>query len=158
MSSTKIAEHRFTLGLAAETHGQGISVNMVSPVSAIATPQLVASGWLPDWVFEPVETMVEAVLACVTGDPDVLTGRNAYSLELLHELGRPVSDFTGTTLVDGWQPTDLPPTRSSAPIANGLPADPFGYTFRVRFGVQQHPPVEQTWAQAHVFSCSAGVP
>ena len=107
--STKIAEHRFTLGLAAETHGQGISVNMVSPVSAIATPLLVASGWLPDWVFEPVETLVEAVLACVTGDPDVLTGRNAYSLELLHELGRPVYDFTGTTLVDGWQPADLPP-------------------------------------------------
>jgi NAD(P)-dependent dehydrogenase (short-subunit alcohol dehydrogenase family) len=106
--STKLAEHRFTLGLAAETHGQGISVNMVSPVSAIATPNLVAAGWLPDWVFEPVETMVEAVLACVTGDPDVLTGRNAYSLELLYELRRPVYDFTGTELVDGWQPDDLP--------------------------------------------------
>jgi NAD(P)-dependent dehydrogenase (short-subunit alcohol dehydrogenase family) len=107
--STKIAEHRFSLGLAAETHGQGISVNVVSPVSAIATPNLVATGWLPDWVYEPVETMVEAVLACVTGDPDVLTGRNTSSLELLLELRRPVYDFTGTELIDGWQPDDLPP-------------------------------------------------
>ena len=107
--STKIAEHRFSLGLAAETHGQGISVNVVSPVSAIATPNLVATGWLPDWVYEPVETMVEAVLACVTGDPGVLTGRNTSSLELLLELRRPVYDFTGTQLVDGWQPDDLPP-------------------------------------------------
>jgi len=107
--STKAALHRFTRGLAAETYGQGISVNVLSPVAAIATPNLVDSGWLPDRAFEPVETMVECVLALATGDPDVLTGRDVYSLDLLLELQRPVYDFTGTTLVEGWQPADLPP-------------------------------------------------
>ena len=107
--STKAALHRFTISLASETYGEGISVNVLSPVAAIATPGLVAMGWLPESTFEPVETMVEAVLAMATGDPNVLTGRDALSLELLLELQRPVYDFTGTSLVDGWQPEDLPP-------------------------------------------------
>jgi hypothetical protein len=50
----------------------------------------------------------EAVLALLTGDPAVLTGRDVSSIELLVELQRPVYDFSGTTLVDGWQPADLP--------------------------------------------------
>ena len=119
---TKAALHRFTIGLASETYGEGISVNVLSPVSAIATPALVASGWLPDHSFEPVETMVEAMLAMVTADPDVLTGRDVYSLDLLLELQRPVYDFTGSTLVDGWQPADLPPLieERKAPLAMNL--------------------------------------
>ena len=35
--------------------------------------------------------------------------RSSTSLELLVRLDRPVYDLTGTTLVPGWQPADLPP-------------------------------------------------
>ena len=37
---------------------------------------------------EPVEVMAEAAYALVTGDPATLTGRIAYSQQLLTELGR----------------------------------------------------------------------
>ena len=118
---TKAALHRITQGIAAEAYGQGISVNMLSPIAAIATPKLLATGWLPPEFFEPVETMAESVLALATGDPNVLTGRDVYSVELLYELQRPVYDFTGTTLVEGWQPADLPPyieARSKPPTGD----------------------------------------
>ncbi len=38
----------------------------------------------------------------------MLTGRIAFSLQLLVELGRPVHDLAGEQLVEGWQPADLP--------------------------------------------------
>jgi NAD(P)-dependent dehydrogenase (short-subunit alcohol dehydrogenase family) len=105
---TKAALHRITQSIAAETYGQAISANVLSPLAAIGTPALRSSGWLPEDLFEPVETMVEAVLALLTGDPAALTGRDVSSIELLLELQRPVYDFAGTTLVEGWQPTDFP--------------------------------------------------
>lgn len=105
---TKAALHRITQSIAAETYGEGISSNVVSPLAAIGTPALRSGGWIPEEMFEPVETMVEAVLALLTGDPTVLTGRDVSSIELLLELQRPVYDFNGTTLVAGWQPADLP--------------------------------------------------
>lgn len=49
----------------------------------------------------------KAALALCSGDPAVLTGRIAYSLQLLLELKRPVFDLHGEHLVDGWQPDDL---------------------------------------------------
>jgi hypothetical protein len=58
-------------------------------------------------IFKPVETMAEAALVLCTGDPNVLTGRIAYSLQLLLELERPVRDLQGRQLVEGWQPGDL---------------------------------------------------
>jgi NAD(P)-dependent dehydrogenase (short-subunit alcohol dehydrogenase family) len=105
---TKAALHRITQTIAAETYGQGISANVLSPLAAIGTPALRSGGWIPEEMFEPVETMVEAVLALLTGDPAVMTGRDVSSIELLLELQRPVYDFSGKTLVDGWQPADLP--------------------------------------------------
>jgi len=62
-------------------------------------------------MFEPLDTMAETTLALCSGDPAVLTGRIAFSLQLLVELKRPVLDLHGERLVDGWQPADLP--RSS---------------------------------------------
>ena len=106
--STKAALHRFSQGVAAETYEQGISVNVLSPLAAIATPTVVAGGWIPPEVCEPVETMVEATVALLTGDPRVLTGLDVYSIELLNQLGRPVYDLAGENLVEGWQPADLP--------------------------------------------------
>jgi hypothetical protein len=58
-------------------------------------------------MFEPLETMAEAAVALCTGDAGVLTGRIAYSLQLLLELRRPVHDLQGRDLVPGWQPDDL---------------------------------------------------
>jgi NAD(P)-dependent dehydrogenase (short-subunit alcohol dehydrogenase family) len=121
--STKAALHRLTQSVASETYGEGISANVLSPQSAIGTPALRAGGWIPDDMFEPVETMVEAVLALLEADPMVTTGRDVLSVSLLHELGRPVYDLTGTSLVEGWQPDDLPAyiARRAQPFTLKLP-------------------------------------
>jgi NAD(P)-dependent dehydrogenase (short-subunit alcohol dehydrogenase family) len=106
--STKAMLDRWTASLAVETHGQGIQVNALSPQRAAATATLVGNEWFPQIYFEPLDTMAEAALALVAGDPDTLTGRIALSLDLLAELDRPVYDLRGANLVDGWQPADLP--------------------------------------------------
>ena len=105
--ATKAALNRLTVTVASECEGQGIAVNALSPQAAIATPSLVAGGWIDDVFYEPLETMAEAALALCTADPATLTGRIAYSLQLLVELGRPVHDLAGAALVEGWQPEDL---------------------------------------------------
>jgi NAD(P)-dependent dehydrogenase (short-subunit alcohol dehydrogenase family) len=106
--ATKAALNRVTVAAAGENEGQGIAVNALTPQCAILTPGVVASGLVAGAeLFEPVETMAEAALALCTGDPAVLTGRIAYSLQLLLELERPVYDLRGESLVDGWQPSDL---------------------------------------------------
>ena len=106
--ATKAALNRLTVSVASECEGQGIAVNALAPQGAIATPSLVAAGWVEGVMFEPLETMAEAALALCTGDPDRLTGRIAFSLQLLVELRRPVFDLLGESLVDGWQPEDMP--------------------------------------------------
>jgi NAD(P)-dependent dehydrogenase (short-subunit alcohol dehydrogenase family) len=113
---TKAAINRLTLIAAAENEGRGVAVNALTPQAAIATPVIIESGAVAalagpgdtDWMFEPVDTMAEAALALCSGDPDQLTGRIAYSLQLLVELDRPVHDLRGAELVEGFQPTDLP--------------------------------------------------
>ncbi len=106
--ATKAALNRLTVSMASECEGQGVAVNALAPQGAIATPSLVAAGWVEGVMFEPLETMAEAALALCTGDPGLLTGRIAFSLQLLTELQRPVFDLHGEHLVDGWQPEDLP--------------------------------------------------
>jgi len=125
----KAALNRLTVQVASECEGQGIAVNALTPQAAIATPQLVAGGWIADDYFEPLDTMAEAALALCTADPAVLTGRVAYSLQLLVELDRPVYDVTGTALVDGWQPADLPPViaRQAQLLAEVGWPDPFTF-------------------------------
>jgi NAD(P)-dependent dehydrogenase (short-subunit alcohol dehydrogenase family) len=104
----KAALNRLTVSVAAETYGQGIAVNALTPQAAIATPALLAGGWIDPALYEPLETMAEATLALCSCDPNALTGRIAYSLQLLAELDRPVRDLRGEELVEGWQPADLP--------------------------------------------------
>ena len=106
--ATKAALNRLTVSVASECEGQGIAVNALAPQGAIATPALVSAGWVEGVMFEPLETMAEATLALCTADPAVLTGRLAFSLQLLVELRRPVRDLQGEELVEGWQPEDLP--------------------------------------------------
>jgi NAD(P)-dependent dehydrogenase (short-subunit alcohol dehydrogenase family) len=106
--ASKAALNRLTITAASECEGDGIAVNALTPQAAIATPSLVAAGWIDQTMFEPLETMAEAALVLCSGDPTVITGRIAYSLQLLLELRRPVYDLEGVTLVEGWQPADLP--------------------------------------------------
>ena len=134
--ASKAALDRMTLAAAVETHGQGIAVNALAPQAAAATRDLVDSGRIEKHWFEPLETMAEAALALCTGDPARLTGRIAYSLQLLVELGRPVRDLRGEALVPGWQPESLP-----ALIARQLAAhDGAGWPDAYAFGRPSSPP------------------
>ncbi|HET6954783.1 MAG TPA: SDR family oxidoreductase, partial [Acidimicrobiales bacterium] len=107
--ATKAALNRLTVAAAGENEGV-IAVNALTPQIAILTPRVQAGSIVAyDDICEPVETMAEAALALCTGDPTVLSGRIAYSLQLLLELDRPTHDLAGIELVEGWQPEDLPP-------------------------------------------------
>ena len=106
--ATKAALNRLTVAAAGENEGV-IAVNAMTPQIAILTPRVQAGSIVGlDDICEPVETMAEAALALCTGDPAVLSGRIAYSLQLLLELDRPTYDLSGRELLEGWQPADLP--------------------------------------------------
>lgn len=102
---TKAMIDRMTTGAAMELYSDRIAVNSLSPNRGVATAHATAA--VPGWPSEPEETVAEATLALVTGDPAVLTGRVAYSLPLLKELGRAVYTADGTALLPGWQPDHL---------------------------------------------------
>lgn len=94
----KAALERFSTGLAAEVHADGIAVNALSPTLGVATPGVMFHR-LPEGsegFAEPVEVMVEAALALCSGDPATLTGRIAYSQALLDELGREPGPIEGS--------------------------------------------------------------
>jgi len=117
--ASKAALNRLTVAAASECANDGVAVNALTPQAAIATPNLVAAGWIDDRMFEPIETMAEAALALCSGDAAQLTGRIAFSLQLLLELRRSVRDLHGEEIVAGWQPEDLPPiiARQEARLA-----------------------------------------
>ena len=99
--ATKAALNRLTLAAAGENEGV-IAVNALTPQVAILTPRVKAGNIVTlNDICEPVETMAESALALCTGDPAVLTGRIAYSLQLLLELERPTYDLAGKELVEG---------------------------------------------------------
>jgi len=102
---TKAFIDRMTTGAAMELFDDGIAVNALSPNRGVATAH--AQQAVPGWPSEPEETMAEAALLLCTSDPSKVTGRVAYSLPLLKELGRPVRSLDGRQLVEGWQPDDL---------------------------------------------------
>jgi NAD(P)-dependent dehydrogenase (short-subunit alcohol dehydrogenase family) len=85
----KAALERFSTGLAAEVHRDNVRVNALSPSSLVPTPGVVHHALLTperEHLVEPVDVMASAALALVT-DPPGLTGRVAYSQQLLWELG-----------------------------------------------------------------------
>lgn len=112
--STKAALDRWTVGLAAETWDDGITVNAVSPEAAVMTPGAGDYVNLPPESLEPMETMCEAILALCTAEPQELSGRITYSLSLICELGRPVRNLDGARLLEHWQPSDIDRNRLRA--------------------------------------------
>lgn len=84
----KAALERLSTGLATEVHADGITVNALSPTSVVATPGVVHHQLITpereQWV-EDESFMARAALALVSGD---ITGRVAYSHQLLAELGQ----------------------------------------------------------------------
>ena len=85
----KAALERFTTGLAAEVHADNVRVNVLSPTSIVPTPGVVHHQLMTPKraaLAEPVEVMAAAALALVA-DPPGLTGRVAYSQQVLWELG-----------------------------------------------------------------------
>ena len=105
--ATKAAVNRVTVAAAAENYGV-IAVNAITPQIAMGRAMNSAHVANMD-IWEPVETMVEAAFALCVADPNVLTGRIAYSLQLIVELDLPVYDFAGKQLMDGWQVPDIIP-------------------------------------------------
>jgi citronellol/citronellal dehydrogenase len=89
----KAAVERFSTGLAAEVYQAGIAVNALSPNRVVPTPGTVFHHLTtednPD--AEPPQVMAAAALALCHQPPSVLSGRIAYSQDLLTELGLPIS-------------------------------------------------------------------
>jgi citronellol/citronellal dehydrogenase len=90
----KAALERFSTGLAAELYPDNIAVNALSPTRVVPTPgtifhQLTTAD---DPLAEPPAVMAEAALLLCHREPRTLTGRIAYSQELLTEFGLPVPD------------------------------------------------------------------
>jgi len=92
----KAALERFSTGLAAELHADNIAVNALSPNRVVPTAGTIFHHLTteddPD--AEPPAVMAEAALLLCSAEPRVLTGRVAYSQDLLSELrpaARPTS-------------------------------------------------------------------
>jgi NAD(P)-dependent dehydrogenase (short-subunit alcohol dehydrogenase family) len=85
----KAAIERFSTGLAAELYADSIAVNALSPSRVVPTPGTVYHHLTTedDPRAEPPSVMAEAALLLCSGDPRVLTGRIAYSQQLITELG-----------------------------------------------------------------------
>jgi NAD(P)-dependent dehydrogenase (short-subunit alcohol dehydrogenase family) len=90
----KAALERFSTGLASELYDHNVAVNALSPNRVVPTPGTLHHHLVrPDdatQVVEPPEVMAEAAYALCEGPPTALTGRIAYSQDLLAELGRDV--------------------------------------------------------------------
>jgi citronellol/citronellal dehydrogenase len=84
----KAALERFSTGLAGSVYADGIAVNALSPNLVVPTPGTILHNLVrDDRESEDPEVMAEAALRLCSGDPAALTGRIAYSQDLLDELG-----------------------------------------------------------------------
>jgi citronellol/citronellal dehydrogenase len=87
----KSALDRLSTGLSAELHGTGVAVNSLGTSGLVMTPGVaIVSPHTPDNApVEPDEAMADAALRLCTSAPAIVTGRIAYSMELL---GQPFPD------------------------------------------------------------------
>jgi len=118
--ASKAMLDRMTTGAAAELWADGIAVNALAPEAAVTTENARTVAGVTAEISEPEETFAEAALALCTGDPAVLTGRVAYSLSLLVELGRAVHTLDGRALLEGWQPDQIDRARLFAGYLDGM--------------------------------------
>jgi NAD(P)-dependent dehydrogenase (short-subunit alcohol dehydrogenase family) len=88
----KAALERFSTGLAAELYPDSIAVNALSPSKVVPTPGTIFHKLTTedDENAEPPAVMAAAALMLCHADPRTMTGRIAYSGELLEELGLPL--------------------------------------------------------------------
>lgn len=87
---SKAALERLTQGMAQELFEYNIAVNSLSPNQVVATPGTVWHKLVEgpdDPRGEPIEYMARAALVLATASPQELTGRIAYSQDLLRERG-----------------------------------------------------------------------
>lgn len=98
---------RATVGAAAELFGSGVSLNCLSPDTAVITEGSNALVDLSDYPNEPVEAMAEAAWVLLSGDPEVFTGRIEYALSLLYRLRQPVFRLDRSGPLEGWHPDDF---------------------------------------------------
>src|SRR5262245_33436281 len=80
---SKAALDRLTISFAQELRTDGIAVNAVAPRAAVKTEGASAMLDIPDEMFEPMDTMVDAVLALATCDPAVENGLVVRSIPYL---------------------------------------------------------------------------
>jgi citronellol/citronellal dehydrogenase len=87
----KSALERLTTGLAAELEGTGVSVNALGTSGLVVTPGVSdVSPHTPQGVpVEPDDAMPDAAVALCSDPPGAVTGRIAYSMEVL---GRPFTE------------------------------------------------------------------
>jgi citronellol/citronellal dehydrogenase len=112
---TKAFIDRITTGAAMDLYHDNIAVNALAPEYQVATDNALTVAGVRKDNSEPEETIAEAALALCTGNPKTLTGQIAYNLSLLVELDRPVRTLDGRSLLPGWQPRDIDPTRLRVP-------------------------------------------
>jgi citronellol/citronellal dehydrogenase len=88
----KAAIERLSTGLAAELYHDNIAVNALAPNKVVPTPGTIFHHLTTehDPNSEPPSVMAAAALALCSADPKTRTGRVAYSIDLLNELGVPV--------------------------------------------------------------------
>jgi NAD(P)-dependent dehydrogenase (short-subunit alcohol dehydrogenase family) len=88
----KAALERFSTGLAAELYDDNIAVNALAPTRVVPTPGTIFHHLTSkdDPRAEPPAVMAEAALLLCHREPRTLTGRIAYSQELLAEFGVPM--------------------------------------------------------------------
>ena len=85
----KAALERFTTGLAAEVHADGIAVNCLAPTGLVATPGVEHHGLtrgVPEELIEKADEFAATALWLCTGDPAERTGRIDYSRQLQAEI------------------------------------------------------------------------
>src|SRR6266568_188503 len=83
----KAALERFSTGLAAELYDDNIAVNALSPSRVVPTPGTIFHHLTTedDPEAEPPAVMAEAALLLCSAEPKTLTGRVAYSRQILAE-------------------------------------------------------------------------
>ena len=98
--TSKAALDRLTVGWAVELSREGIAVNALAPVGAVASEGALAVGnWDERDHLEPVEAMAEAALQLCHRPAAELSGNIARSLPLLARLGMEVHTLDGSRVL-----------------------------------------------------------